>query len=70
VVEDVDGLVAMGRLRLPDSAFYFVIPSEARNLSSILHGEHQERFLASLGMTKGVAFFRGPKNFCDMKSCA
>jgi hypothetical protein len=30
----------------------FVIPSEARNLSSILLHEKEERFLASLGMTK------------------
>jgi hypothetical protein len=33
---------------------YFVIPSEARNLSSIWPHEKKERFLASLGMTKGV----------------
>jgi hypothetical protein len=31
---------------------YFVIPSEARNLSSIQAQEKKERFLASLGMTK------------------
>jgi hypothetical protein len=31
---------------------YFVIPSEARNLSSIDAQEKKERFLASLGMTK------------------
>jgi hypothetical protein len=38
---------------------YFVIPSEARNLSSIWTQEKNERFLASLGMTKGVGpFFR------------
>jgi hypothetical protein len=30
----------------------FVIPSEARNLSSIYAQEKKERFLASLGMTK------------------
>jgi len=30
----------------------FVIPSEARNLSSVLANEKKERFLASLGMTK------------------
>ena len=30
----------------------FVIPSEARNLSSIQPYEKNERFLASLGMTK------------------
>jgi hypothetical protein len=31
---------------------FFVIPSEARNLSFFLWGEIEERFLASLGMTK------------------
>jgi hypothetical protein len=37
----------------------FVIPSEARNLSSIQAQEKKERFLASLGMTKGLEdFFR------------
>jgi hypothetical protein len=30
----------------------FVIPSEARNLSFFPLDENQERFLASLGMTK------------------
>jgi hypothetical protein len=30
-----------------------VFPSEARNLSSALGQEKKERFLASLGMTKG-----------------
>ena len=30
----------------------FVIPSEARNLSSVLAHDKKERFLASLGMTK------------------
>jgi hypothetical protein len=34
-------------------AVYFVIPSEARNLSWVRAGEKKERFLASLGMTKG-----------------
>jgi hypothetical protein len=37
----------------------FVIPSEARNLSSISAQEEKERFLASLEMTKGGGgFFR------------
>jgi hypothetical protein len=31
---------------------YFVIPSEATNLSSVLALEKKERFHASLGMTK------------------
>jgi hypothetical protein len=31
---------------------HFVIPSEARNLSSVHWQEEEERFLASLGMTK------------------
>jgi hypothetical protein len=30
----------------------FVVPSEARNLSSVLAHDKKERFLASLGMTK------------------
>ena len=37
-----------------EKVIYFVIPSEARNLSSIQRHEKKERFLASLGMTKGV----------------
>jgi hypothetical protein len=42
-----------------EKVIYFVIPSEARNLSSIQRHEKKERFLASLGMTKGVGpFFR------------
>jgi hypothetical protein len=45
---------------------YVVIPSEARNLSSIWPREKKERFLASLGMTKfrGV-FFRSPQSRID-----
>jgi hypothetical protein len=35
----------------------FVIPSEARNLSPIYAQEKKERFLASLGMTKGLGTF-------------
>jgi hypothetical protein len=34
----------------------FVIPSEARNLSFFSAGQTQERFLASLGMTKQITF--------------
>jgi hypothetical protein len=38
---------------------YFVIPSEARNLSSIWPHEKKERFLASLRMTEfWKGFFR------------
>jgi hypothetical protein len=37
--------------------FYFVIPSEARNLSSTSGQEKKERFLASLGMTKRQGAF-------------
>jgi hypothetical protein len=33
-----------------EKVVYFVIPSEARNLSSIYAQEKKERFLASLGM--------------------
>jgi hypothetical protein len=32
---------------------YFVIPSEARNLSVVSIMKKKERFLAPLGMTKG-----------------
>jgi hypothetical protein len=39
-----------------EKAVYFVIPSEARNLTSIWPYEKKERFLASLGMT---IFWRG-----------
>ncbi len=36
-----------------------VIPSEAKNLSSIYAREKKERFVASLGMTEGLeTFFR------------
>src|SRR4029077_13955846 len=35
-----------------EKVVYFVIPSEARNLSSIRPHENKEGFLASLGMTK------------------
>src|SRR4029077_13344085 len=42
-----------------EKAVYFVIPSEARNLSSIWPYEKKERFLASLGMTRfWKGFFR------------
>jgi len=34
-----------------EKVVYFVIPSEARNLSSVYAHEKKERFLASLGMT-------------------
>jgi hypothetical protein len=40
-----------------EKVFYFVIASEARNLSLNLPHEKKERFLASLGMTKGVGHF-------------
>jgi hypothetical protein len=36
---------------------YFVIPSGARNLSSMYAHEKKERFLAPLGMTKRMAAF-------------
>jgi hypothetical protein len=39
-------------LTLQRKTRHFVIPSEARNLSSIHAQEKKERFLASLGMTK------------------
>jgi len=35
----------------------FVILSEAKNLSSVYAHEKKERFLAPLGMTKGVGPF-------------
>jgi hypothetical protein len=38
---------------------YFVIPSEARNLSFFSRAEAKERFLASLGMTKSCDTFFG-----------
>ena len=42
-----------------EKLIYFAIPSEVRNPSLILRHEKKERFLASLGMTKGVGpFFR------------
>jgi hypothetical protein len=42
-----------------EKLIYFAIPSEVRNPSLILLHEKKERFLAPLGMTKGVApFFR------------
>jgi hypothetical protein len=48
-------------LQAAEKVVYFVIPSEARNLSSIWPHEKKERFLASLGMTKSVGpFFRSP----------
>jgi hypothetical protein len=40
-----------------EKAFYFVIPSEARNLSVVQAQQQKEKFLASLGMTKGVGHF-------------
>jgi hypothetical protein len=39
-------------LQAAKKVFYFVIPSEARNLSSICRHEKKEGFLASLGMTE------------------
>jgi hypothetical protein len=46
-------------IRASEKVVYFVIPSGARNLSSIELHEKKEGFLAPLGMTKGVApFFR------------
>jgi hypothetical protein len=45
--------------QVAEKVFYFVIPSEARNLSSIWRHEKKERFLASLGMTIfWMGFFR------------
>jgi len=42
-----------------EKVIYFVIPSGARNLSSMYTHEKKERFLAPLGMTKRMgAFFR------------
>jgi len=41
-----------------EKVLYFVIPSEARNLSSVCTQEKKERFLALLGMTKVWHFFR------------
>jgi hypothetical protein len=46
-------------LALPEKVIYFVIPSEARNLSFFCWLRTQERFLASLGMTKGWDTFSG-----------
>src|SRR5258708_11334213 len=40
-----------------EKTILFVIPSEARNLSSVQVLEKKERFLASLGMTKRVGTF-------------
>jgi hypothetical protein len=40
-----------------EKVVYFVIPSEARNLSFFSCGQIEERFLASLGMTKGMGHF-------------
>jgi hypothetical protein len=51
-----------------EKADYFVIPSEARNLSSIDSDEKKERFLASLGMTLGclgLNFVGGEKSKAD-----
>jgi hypothetical protein len=42
---------------LAEKAPHFVIPSEARNLSSIYAQEKKEGFLASLGMTKQYSYF-------------
>jgi hypothetical protein len=39
---------------------YFVIPSEARNLSAVLPKEKKERFFASLRMTKMWGGFAQP----------
>jgi hypothetical protein len=53
-------------LEAAEKAIYFVIPSEARNLSSFSWSKIEERFLASLGMTKGVeAFSRGMCGLSD-----
>jgi hypothetical protein len=46
-------------LEAAEKAIYFVIPSEARNLSSFSWSKIEERFLASLGMTKGVGPISG-----------
>jgi hypothetical protein len=43
-----------------EETIYFVIPSEARNLSGVQLEEKKERFLASLGMTKIVGVFLQP----------
>jgi hypothetical protein len=49
-----------------ETVIFFVIPSEARNLSSIFAKEKKGRFLASLGMTKvGNYFFRKPALACS-----
>jgi hypothetical protein len=40
-----------------EKVVYFVIPSGARNLSSIQAQEKKERFLAPLGMTKRMGHF-------------
>jgi hypothetical protein len=45
---------------LAEKAPYFVIPSEARNLSSIYAPKKKERFLAPLGMTKQYSYFSYP----------
>jgi hypothetical protein len=39
-----------------EKVIHFVIPSEARNLSFFALGQIEERFLASLGMTKSVGY--------------
>jgi hypothetical protein len=44
-------------LQAAEKIVYFVIPSGARNLSSIEAQEKKERFLAPLGMTKRMGHF-------------
>jgi hypothetical protein len=47
-----------------EKMIYFVIPSEARNRSSIQAQEKKERFLTSLGMTKKVGAFPASSEAC------
>jgi hypothetical protein len=47
-----------------EKLIYFVIPSEARNLSFFSWACIEERFLASLGMTKMVGTFSASSEVC------
>ena len=47
---------------------YFVIPSEARNLSLVQAQQKKERFLASLGMTKVWSNFSGACEPCPTRT--
>jgi hypothetical protein len=56
---DVEKVNSRQAKEAEEKIVYLVIPSEARNLSFFSWGQIEERFLASLGMTKGVGpFFR------------